>query len=39
MRYINVADIVNPESGKTYRQENNEKQHNIPLGTLASAMK
>ena len=31
---INVADIVNPESGKTYRQENAEKFHTIPLGAL-----
>jgi|ERR1035437_883508 hypothetical protein len=31
---INVADIVNTESGKTFREENNEKTHNIPLGTL-----
>ena len=30
----NIADLVNPQSGKTYRQENNEKTHNIPLGTL-----
>lgn len=31
---INVADLKNPETGKTYREENNEKTHNIPLGTL-----
>lgn len=30
----NVADLVNPNSGKTWRQENSEKVHNIPLGTL-----
>lgn len=32
--FINVADIKNPESGKTYREENEAKQHNVPLGTL-----
>jgi hypothetical protein len=31
---INVADMVNPESGKTWREENAEKTHAIPLGTL-----
>ena len=31
---INIADLKNPDTGKTYRQENNEKSHNIPLGTL-----
>jgi hypothetical protein len=31
---INIADAVNPESGKTYRQENNAKKHNIPHGSL-----
>lgn len=34
MELINIADIKNPETGKTYREENNEKIHNIPLGTL-----
>lgn len=34
MAFINIADIVNPETGKTYRQENLEKTHNIPLGVL-----
>ena len=34
MNFVNIADIKNPESGKTYRQENNEKTHKIPLGTL-----
>lgn len=32
--FVNIADIENTESGKTYRQENLEKAHKIPLGTL-----
>jgi hypothetical protein len=32
--FVNIADLKNPETGKTYRQENNEKKHKIPLGTL-----
>lgn len=31
---IDVADLINPESGKTYRQENSELRHNIPIGSL-----
>lgn len=34
MEIIHLADLKNPETGKTYREENNEKTHNIPLGTL-----
>jgi len=34
MKLINIADLTNPETGKTYRQANLEKNHNIPLGTL-----
>jgi len=30
----NVADMVNPESGKTYREENNSLQHKIPVGSI-----
>ena len=30
---INVADIVE-ENGKTVRQNNSEKKHNIPIGSL-----
>jgi hypothetical protein len=33
MNAINVADIVE-ENGKTIRQNNQEKTHNIPVGTL-----
>jgi len=32
--FVDVNTIVNPESGLTYRQENEQKTHNIPLGTL-----
>ena len=32
--FIHVADIVNTETGKTAREENEAKQHAIPLGTL-----
>lgn len=32
--FVIVADIVNPESGKTYREENAEVKHAIPIGTL-----
>lgn len=31
---LHLADFVNRESGKTYREENCEKQHAIPVGTL-----
>ncbi|MDD5149990.1 MAG: hypothetical protein PHC28_05840 [Flavobacterium sp.] len=31
---INVADIVNEETGLTFREENNNKKHNIPIGSL-----
>ena len=31
---INVADIVNPATGKTWREENMELTHKIPLWTL-----
>jgi hypothetical protein len=34
MNMINIADIKNPTTGKTFREENSEKNHNIPLGTL-----
>lgn len=34
MNLVNVADLTNPKTGKTYRQENNEKQHNVPVGSL-----
>lgn len=31
---INIADTINEETGKTWRQENLEKEHTIPLKTL-----
>jgi hypothetical protein len=30
----NIADMVNPESGKTWREENAARPHKIPLGAL-----
>lgn len=34
MEFQNVANLTNKETGKTFREENNEKKHNIPLGAL-----
>lgn len=34
MKLINIADIKNPETGKTFREENESKVHNIPIGAL-----
>jgi len=31
---MNIADLINPETGKTYREENLAKSHKIPLGAL-----
>ena len=31
---IVIHDLVNPETGKTYREENLELKHNIPVGAL-----
>lgn len=33
-KFANIADLPNPETGKTYRQENLERQHQIPVGSL-----
>ena len=30
--WMNVADMVNPDTGKTYRQENNERKHKYVVG-------
>lgn len=38
MEIHNIADLVNPESGKTYRQENAAKVHNIPIGSLVEIL-
>ena len=32
--FIHVADIVNPETGNTYREDNEAKKHQIPIGNL-----
>ena len=34
MKIINIADLTNPETGKTYREENNEKLHKYKVGDL-----
>lgn len=35
---INVADIVNPETGNTFRQDNLAQTHKIPLETLVEIL-
>lgn len=32
--FVHIPDLVNPETGRTYREENADLQHNIPIGTL-----
>ena len=34
MALINIADIKNPKTGKTYREENNAKQHRYKVDDL-----
>lgn len=34
VEFINVADLINPDTGNTYRHDNLAKAHAIPLGTL-----
>jgi hypothetical protein len=34
MEAINIADIKNPETGKTFREENNELQHKYKVDDL-----
>ena len=34
MKMVNVADLKDEKSGKTFRELNAEKKHNIPRGTL-----
>ena len=34
MNLINIADLKNPQTGKTYREENNELQHKYKVGDL-----
>ena len=31
-RFINIADLKNPETGLIYREENNAKQHAYSVG-------
>jgi hypothetical protein len=35
---INIADIVNPLTGLTYRQENAKLVHEIPIGTFVKSV-
>ena len=37
VEFITIHHLVNPSTGKTYRQENLEKEHAIPIGTLVEA--
>lgn len=32
MEFINIADIKNPKTGMTYREENNAKKHKYKVG-------
>lgn len=34
VEFINIADLINPDTSNTYRQDNLAKQHKFPLGTL-----
>lgn len=34
MKLINISDLKNEKTGKTFREENEAKTHNIPIGTL-----
>jgi hypothetical protein len=36
--FIHIADLVNKETGKTYREENAEKVHDIPIGALVEIL-
>lgn len=36
--FLLVADMVNKATGKTYREENAELVHNIPVGTLVEVI-
>lgn len=35
--FLFIHDLVNPKTGKTYKQENLELQHAIPIGALVEA--
>lgn len=34
IQFVNIADVENPATGMTYRQENMVKEHQIPLKSL-----
>lgn len=34
VRLVMIHDLTNPATGKTYKEENLERQHQIPVGTL-----
>ena len=34
MEIINIADLTNPKTGKTYREENNAKKHKYRINDL-----
>lgn len=36
--FIHVPDLVNPKTNKTYREENAELMHNIPIGALVEIL-
>lgn len=35
---MNVADLVNPKTGLTYRQENSQLTHSIPIGAIVECL-
>lgn len=39
-QFINIADIVDPDDpqGRTYREQNIQKFHNIPMGALVEIL-
>ncbi len=34
MEFVNISDLKNPETGKTYREENNALQHKYKVNDL-----
>lgn len=34
LKLMTVHNMLNPKTGKTWKEENLEKQHTIPIGTL-----
>ena len=33
-QFVMIHDLVNPKTGKTWKEENLERMHNIPIGSL-----